>query len=132
MLKNDREIDSLHYHLGPGVEHTVDEAEAVAVILVFHILANRKRRLKKVTIRMDNQAVLMELRNQKSKPGHYLMDKVQDAPEDFQVEQMRHRGEQVEGCLKGTGRTRLKDGSMEWKNCRPKVRCEVTLTYAGL
>ena len=82
MMKNGREIDSLRYHLGPETEHTVYEAEAVAVVLALHMLANLKRKLEKVTIGMDNQAVLMGLRNQKSKPGHYLMDKIHDALED--------------------------------------------------
>ena len=129
MMKNGRELDSLHYHLGSETEHTVYEAEAIAVILALHLLTNLKKKLKKVTIGMDNQAVLLGMKNQKSKPGHYLMDKIQDMMEDFQVTQTRYRGERVKGYKKGTGRTRLTDGSMGWKEWRLKVKCEVTLTW---
>ena len=129
MTKNGREIDSLQYYLGTEEEHTVYEAEAIAVVLALHMLANVKKKLEKVTIGMDNQAVLMGMKNQRSKPGHYLMDKIHDAMEDFQVTQARYRGERVEGYKKGTGRTRLDDGSRGWKEWRLKVRCETTLTW---
>jgi len=49
---------------------------------------------------LGGAAVLMGLRNQRSKPGHYLMDKIHDALEDFQVAQARNRNEQVKGCRK--------------------------------
>jgi len=121
MMNNGRELSSLKYHLGSETEHTVYEAEATAVILALHMLTKLKKKLKKVTIGTDNQAVLTGLRNQRSKPGHYLMDKIHDALEDFQVTQARNRGEPLEGYRKGTGRTRLDDGSLGWKEWRLKV-----------
>ena len=129
MMKNGRELGNLQYHLGPETEHTVYEAEAIAVILALHMLTNLTKRLERVTIGTDNQAVLMGLRNQSSKPGHYLMDKIHDALEDFQVTQARNRGEQVEGYRKRTGRTRLDDGSLGWKEWRLKVKCKVKFVW---
>ena len=129
MMNNGRELSSLRYHLRPETEHTVYEAEATAVILALHMLTKLKKKLKRVTIGTDNQAVLMGLKNQRSKPGHYLMDKIHDALEDFQVTQARNRGEQVEGYRKGTGRTRLDDGSLGWKEWRLKVRCKVKFVW---
>jgi len=72
----------------------VYEAEVTTVILTLHILMKLKKRLNRATIGTDNQAVLMGLRNQRLKPGHYLMDKVYDALEDIQVTQW-NRGKQV-------------------------------------
>ena len=42
---------------------------------------------------------------------------------------MRTRGERVEGCRKGTGRTRLEDRSMGWKEWRLKTKCELELVW---
>ena len=129
MMKNGTEVKTLQYHLGTETKHTVYEAEAVAAILALHILTTGKNKLKKVTIGMDNQAVLLGLSNQKSKPGHYLIDRIHDALEDFQVAQTRLRGERVEGYRKSTGRTKLKDGSLGWIEWRLKVRCKVTFIW---
>ena len=129
MMRNSRELSSLRYHLGPEMEHTVYEAEAIAVVLALHILTKLKNRLKRVTIGTDNQAVLMGLRNQRSKPGHHLMDKIHDALEDFQVTQARNRNEQVEGYKKGVGRMRLDNGSLGWKEWKLKVRCKVNFVW---
>ena len=69
--------------------------------------------------------VLMGLWNQRSKPSHYLLDKIHNMMEDFQVMQKQNRGRQVEGYKKGVGRTCLKDGSMGWIEWRLKVKCKV-------
>ena len=106
MMKNEKVKKCLRYHLGDETEHTVYEAEALAVIL-----ALLKRRIRKVTIGME-----LGMRNRRSKPGHYSMDKIHDALEDFQVMQARKRGERIEGYRKGAGRTRLEDGSVGWKD----------------
>ena len=129
MMRDGVEIKSLQYHLGPDTDHTVYEAEAVAVLLALHMLTGLKRKLKKVTIGMDNQAVLMGMANQKSKPGHYLMDKIHDALEDFQVTQSRNRGKRIEGYKKGTGRMKLEDGSHGWIEWRLKTTCKVKLIW---
>ena len=67
--------------------------------------------LKKVMIRVNNQAVLLGLCNQRSKPGHYLLDKVHNTLEDLQVKQVRDRGLAVQGYKIWRGRMRLEDGS---------------------
>jgi len=88
-----------------------------------------RKPIRKVTIGMDNQAVLMGMKNQKPKPGHHLMDKIHDLLEDFHVSQARLRGVRVEGYKKGKGRTRLEDGSRGWKDWKLKTHCEVELTW---
>ena len=87
LMADGMEIQTLQYHLGSETEHMVYKAEAIAVTLALHMLTTLKRKLKKVTIGTDNQAVLMGLWNQRSKPGHYLLDKIHDMMEDFQVMQ---------------------------------------------
>ena len=129
LIKNGRVRKTLKYHLGSETDHTVYEAEVVAITLALHILTGMKGKLKKVTIGTDNQAVLLGMQNQKSKPGHHLMDRVHDAMEDFQVTQMRIRGEEVKGYRKGVGRTRLKDGSKGWKEWKLKTRCETKFIW---
>ena len=129
LMADGMEIQTLQYHLGSETEHTVYEAEAITVILALHMLTTLKRKLKKVTIGTDNQAVLMGLRNQRSKPGHYLLDKIHDMMEDFQVMQTRNRGGKVKGYKKGVGRTRLEDGSIGWIEWRLKVKCKVKYVW---
>ena len=129
MMRNGRELKALRYHLGSETDHTVYEAEATAVVLALHMLSGMKERLKEVTIGTDNQAVLLGLSNQKSKPGHYLMDKIHDALEDFQVTQTRNRGGRVEGYRKGLGRTELDDGSKGWIEWRLDVKCKVNFVW---
>ena len=129
LMADGMEIQTLRYHLGSETEHTVYEAEAIAVILALHMLTTLKRKLKKVTIGTDNQVVLMGLRNQRSKPGHYLLDKIHDMMEDFQVMQTRNRGGKVKGYKKGVGRTRLEDGSIGWIEWRLKVKCKVKYVW---
>ena len=90
MMRNGREVKTLTYHLGLETEHTVYEAEAVATTMALHLLTGLKKKMKKVTIGMDNQAVLMGLSNQRSKLSHYLLDKIHDMLEDFQVTQVRN------------------------------------------
>ena len=129
MMRNGRELKKLHYHLGTETDHTVYEAEATAVVLALHMLSGMKERLTEVTIGTDNQVVLMGLSNQKSKPSHHLMDKINDTLEDFQVTQTRNRGKQVEGYKEGLGRTKLEDRSLGWIEWRLKVRCNVKFVW---
>ena len=89
---NGTELATLRYKLGNETEHTVYEAEVTAVILALHILTQIERILHRVTFGVDSQAVLLGLKNQRSKPGHYLLDKLHDTLEDFQVKQARNRG----------------------------------------
>ena len=55
---NGTTLETLRYRLGPDTEHTVYEGEIFAVILALHVLTKVALRMKKVTIGLDNQAVL--------------------------------------------------------------------------
>lgn len=67
--------------------------------------------------------------NQKSKPSHYLMDKIHDSLEDLQVIQARIRGRKLVGYRKGKGRTHLDDSSLGWKEWKLKSVCKVTFIW---
>ena len=129
LMQNGTTFDTIRYYLGPDNQHTVYEAEATAVILALHIACNLKKKLRKLTIGLDNQAVLLGLLNQRPKPGHYLLDKIHDLLEDYQVSQLRLRNREVKGYRKGTGRTRLDDGSTGWKDWRLKMTSEVEFIW---
>lgn len=129
LMLNGTELSTLRYKLGSETEHTVYEAEILAVILALHILTTIRRNLRSVTIGVDNQAVLLGLKNQKSKPGHYLLDKIHDALEDFQVKQARNRGRTVEGYRIGKGRGRLEDGSKGWRDWNLKKWCRIKFVW---
>ena len=129
LVKNGIVKRSLRYCLGTDTQHTVYEAEAVAVTLGLHLLIGMKKTMEEVTIGMDNQAVLMGTMNQKSKAGHYLMDKIHDMLEDLQVTQARRRGEKIGGYRSGRGRTELEDGSVGWKDWGLKRWCKVKFVW---
>ena len=59
MMHNGRVLQTLHYHLGHQTDHTVYEAEAIAVILGLHLLSQSKKKLTRASIGTDNQAVLL-------------------------------------------------------------------------
>ena len=129
LMLDNMELKSVRYQLGSEMEHMVYEAEVTAVLLALHLLTQIERDLRMVTIGVDNQVVLQGLRNQKSKPGHYLLDRVHDALEDFQVKQARNRGRMVEGYRMGRGRVRLDDGSQGWKDWKLKRWCKVNFVW---
>ena len=129
MTKNGWYQRSCRYYLGPESIHTVYEAEALAITLALHLLGNVKVKLKKVTIGTDNQAVLLGLSNQKSKPSHYLIDKIHNLLEDFQVTQARIRGKTTDGYKKGKGRIKQADGSLGWKDWNLKKWCKVDFIW---
>lgn len=129
LVRNNIAKETLRYYLGADDKHTVYEAEALATILALHMAGKIKKKLKKITIGMDNQAVLLGLKNQRSKPGHYLLDKIHDLLEDIQVTQARIRGTNITGYRKGTGRTQLPDGSQGWKDWRLKTKCKIEFVW---
>ena len=126
---NGTKLRNLRYHLGKETDHTVYEAEIIAVILALHILMEINRPLARITIGIDNQAVLLGLKNQTSKPGHYLLDKIHDTLEDLQVKQARNRGHVIEGYRRGQGKTQLEDGSHGWKDWKLKQWCKVQFVW---
>ena len=65
MVKNGTTIRRLKYFLGSDLKHTVYEAEALAIILALHMVSNIKEPHTQLTIGMDNQAVLLGMKNQR-------------------------------------------------------------------
>ena len=103
MVKNGTVIRKLKYYLGLDVTHTIYEAEALVIVLALHMACEVKEMRIQWTIGTDNQAVLLGLKNQRPKPSHYLLDKIHDSLEDFQVKQSRMRGIKTAGYRKGKG-----------------------------
>lgn len=80
--------ETLHFHLGSALKHTVYEAEAVGIIMGLHMLTNLNRQFKDpVVIGSDSQAVLRALTNQRTHPSQYLLDYIHDAAERLQAKQ---------------------------------------------
>lgn len=126
---NGTTLETLRYKLGSDLEHTVYEGEIFAVILALHILTKVPFRLRKVTIGLDNQAVIYGLQNHKTKPSHYLLDRVHDLLEDLQVAQARIRKRPILGYISGKGRIRLEDGSLGWKDWQLERHCKVKFIW---
>jgi ribonuclease HI len=129
LMVNGMELKTLRYRLGHETEHTVYEAEMLAVLLALHLISQVARRLKRITIGLDNQATLLGLRNQRSKPSHYLLDKIHDALEDLQVTEARKRGIATCGYRTGKGKVKLDDGTMGWKDWKLKRWCKVKFVW---
>ena len=129
LMIDEMELGTLRYRLGTESEHTVYEAEVTAVLLALHLLMQVQRVLKRVTIGVDNQAVLQGLKNQRSKPGHHLLDRVHDALEDFQVKQARNRGHLIEGYRLGRGKVELNRKSRGWKDWKLRKWCKVKFVW---
>ena len=89
MLYKGREpVKLLLYHLGPATEHTVYEAELTGMLLTFYLPHLLTCRLTStVIIRLDNQAAICSLNNQKLKPAHYLLDQIHNTSECLQSKQ---------------------------------------------
>ena len=75
MYKDGREVKMLWYCLGMLTEHTVFEVEAMGVLLALHMLQTEQH-VKKVTIWLDNWAVLGTLMTCKPKPGQNIIYEV--------------------------------------------------------
>jgi ribonuclease HI len=129
MVRNGTVVRTRRYCLGSDENHTVYEAEALAITLALHLAVNMDRMLTELTIGTDNQAVLLGLLNQRTKPSHHLLDRIHDSLEDFQVSQARMRGIPIKGYRKGTGRTKLQDGSKGWKEWKLKQWCRVNFIW---
>jgi ribonuclease HI len=126
---NNRKTKMLRFFLGKESEHTVYEAEIVGVILGLHLLKSYSKRIKEATIGIDNQAVIQSLQNQKPKSGHYLLDKVHDMAEDFQMGEARKRGRSVVGYRMGGGVKRNSGGGFEWATRRFKKQCDLSIQW---
>jgi ribonuclease HI len=120
---------TLRFHLGNIDEHTIFEAEAVGVILALHLLNGLSRKVDEALIGLDNQAILQALQNQQPKPGHYLLDKILDLTEDFQMSEARKHGKGVEGYRAGKGVHLNAYGFHEWDYRSVKTFCNLRLGW---
>jgi ribonuclease HI len=73
---------TLKYCLGTLTEHTVYEAEAVGVLLGQHLL-KEERSLRRVSINIDNQAVIKATDKHDPRPGHHLIDKILNTADEL-------------------------------------------------
>ena len=71
MCKN-RPPCTLHYHLGPDLEHTVHEAELVGLLLGLHLLNTEKNNRVLAMLGVDNQAAIKAFESELRSPGHHL------------------------------------------------------------
>ena len=99
MYRNGRRTRSLRYHLGSTRDHTVYEAEVVAMRLGVH-LAGDATRAEEVVIYSDNQAAIKATAHSKPRPAHHHLSKLHDA---------------IEGQKRSArGRQREKEFRIEW------------------
>ena len=68
-----RQVSSLHFELGADTDHTVYKGEIVCMILAIELL-KKAPRARKISLAINNKAVILATRTFSSKPGHYLMD----------------------------------------------------------
>ncbi len=74
VYKKGRKISTTRKHLGCNNEHTVYEAECAAMTLGVHAIRNR--RVKTLTIHIDNQAAIRATGDSKQGPGKYIIDRL--------------------------------------------------------
>ncbi|PSR73744.1 hypothetical protein PHLCEN_2v10434 [Hermanssonia centrifuga] len=86
-----RQVKTLQYHLGPSTEHTVYEAEVVALILGMELI-RQESSVRNVSLAVDNQAAVSASRSSRSAPGHYLMDKFHRLKARVKL---KHRGAKI-------------------------------------
>ena len=75
MYRSSQEPKVLHYNMGLLTEHTIFEPEAVGVILALHMLKTEWH-VRKVSIWLDNQAVLGALAEHKPKLAQSIIDQI--------------------------------------------------------
>jgi len=76
LIRNNRPIRTLHYHLGPESEHTVHKAELAGILLAAHLIGTEKRGATTCSIAVDNQAALSAFNSELGKPAHHLAQEV--------------------------------------------------------
>ena len=73
LYRNGRKIRSVRYQLGPASEHTVPEAEGIAIILALELL-RRERGVRRVSIAADNVGSIIRSVTAKAKPMQYVWE----------------------------------------------------------
>jgi ribonuclease HI len=73
LYRNGRKIRSLRFHLGAETEHTVPEAEGLAMILALELLKGEKG-VRKVSIAADNVGAITRSDDARAAPTQYLWE----------------------------------------------------------
>ena len=76
LIREGEQDRTLHYHLGPSLQHTVHEAELVGLLLGLHLIKTERRGRTSFVVGADNQAALSALNSVKSTTGQYLADEI--------------------------------------------------------
>jgi len=72
LIRKNRPDRTLHFHLGPEVEHTIHKAELVGILLVLHLIGTERCTAISCSVAVDNQAALKAFDSGLRKPGHHL------------------------------------------------------------
>ena len=72
LLKAGRPPRTLNLHLGSESEHTVHEAELIALLLGMHLLSTEAHGSRTAAIGCDNQAALKAFQSDLRSPGHHI------------------------------------------------------------
>jgi ribonuclease HI len=99
----EREKKVVHYHLGTTDEHTVYEAEIVALTLGLEALRQLNRDLPDPYVGLDNQAAIKALDNQNPHPSHYLLDHAHNLAQQIHAKQYNrtHATERRDAYIQG-------------------------------
>jgi ribonuclease HI len=91
LLRFEEHIDTLRYHLGPLTEHTVHEAEGVALTLGLHLLWQQQALRGDIDIGIDNQAIISGVGRLRHGAGSHIILRAQDQA-DALVARYERRG----------------------------------------
>ena len=91
LIRKNRPIRTLHYHLGPEAEHTVHEAELVGLLLAMHLIGTERRGATSCYIAVDNQAALRAFDSDLRKPGHHIAREILDLAYRIRKRRSKHK-----------------------------------------
>lgn len=114
LYEGSRVIAARRYHLGKSPRYTVQNGEAVGIIIGLHLLIDFPRRLRgPVIIGCDSQAVIKRLANQKSHSGSHLLNTIHDLEERLHEKQY--------GIISSAERAVTSRNGERWRGRRRRV-----------
>jgi ribonuclease HI len=78
LLRYQEHIATLRFHLGPLTEHTVHEAEGVALTMGLHLLWQQQNLRGNIDIGIDNQAIITGVGRLRHGAGSHIISRAQD------------------------------------------------------
>jgi len=72
LMKQGQQPHILHYHLGNDMEHTIQEAELMGILLRLHLIKTEKRGKTSFALGTDNQAAIKTLNTNLVQPGQHI------------------------------------------------------------